>query len=503
MDTIGVIGAGQMGAGIAQVAAHAGYRVLLADVSRDVADRGRAQIGKALDRLVTKDKIARADADAALALIEPVDGVAAMNAGAGLVIEAATEREEIKRRIFAEVGAVLGADAILATNTSSIPITRLAQAAPDAARFVGVHFFNPVPVMGLIELIRGLATSDATVAAVKAFAVRLGKQVVHANDAPGFIVNRVLMPMLNEACFALGEGVAGIRDIDLACQLGLEPPDGTADAGRLHRARHLPGDHPRAVRGDGRSEVSACPAAGQICRSRMGRAKGETGFLRLFGRGTGADAVGVGTDGGQGLVAGPCLATLGHASRIRMQTETDLETSLLGPVLADRSCGDCTVCCTVLKVDTPDFRKPAGLSCIHLTSRGCGIHAVRPSICRTWFCAWRRVARMPDAARPDRSGLLVSLNFVTVPRNCFEGVSINVRALGNSDAIPRDMVAAVLDSLCDQLVAVWFSDGSSKMLMHPEDDVARLVISGDPAPAHLADEVAAWRRRYRVFASGG
>ena len=225
VETIGVIGAGQMGAGIAQVAAQAGYRVLLGDVSRVVADKGRAGIGKALDRLVTKEKIARGDADAALALIEPVEGVAAM-ADCGLVIEAATEREEIKRRIFGDVGAVLGADAILATNTSSIPITRLAQAAPDPARFVGVHFFNPVPVMGLIELIRGLATSDATVAAVEAFAVRLGKQVVHANDAPGFIVNRVLMPMLNEACFALGEGVASVRDIDLACQLGLNHPMG-------------------------------------------------------------------------------------------------------------------------------------------------------------------------------------------------------------------------------------------------------------------------------------
>ena len=225
MDTIGVIGAGQMGAGIAQVSAQAGYRVLLADVSRERAEAGKAGIGKQLDRLVTKEKIARADADAALALIEPVDGAGAF-AEAALVIEAATEREEIKRRIFADVGAVLGPDAILASNTSSIPITRLAQASPDPARFVGVHFFNPVPVMGLIELIRGLATADATVATVEAYARRLGKEVVHANDAPGFIVNRVLMPMLNEVCFALGEGVASVRDIDTACRLGLNHPMG-------------------------------------------------------------------------------------------------------------------------------------------------------------------------------------------------------------------------------------------------------------------------------------
>ena len=225
METVGVIGAGQMGAGIAQVSAQAGYRVLLSDVSRAQAEKGKAGIAKALDRLVAKEKIAADARDAALALIEPVESTDAMGEAA-LVIEAATEREAIKRAIFESVGRVLGPDAILASNTSSIPITRLAQATPDPARFVGVHFFNPVPVMGLIELIRGLATSDATVAAVEAYAERLGKRVVRANDAPGFIVNRVLMPMLNEACFALGEGVATIPDIDAACQLGLNHPMG-------------------------------------------------------------------------------------------------------------------------------------------------------------------------------------------------------------------------------------------------------------------------------------
>jgi Fe-S-cluster containining protein len=186
-----------------------------------------------------------------------------------------------------------------------------------------------------------------------------------------------------------------------------------------------------------------------------------------------------------------------------MRSETDVETMLLGPVLADRACGDCTACCTVLTVDTPDFSKPAGTPCANLCATGCRIHDVRPHICRTWFCAWRRVATMPDAARPDRSGLLVSLNFVHEPQNCFEAVSINVRPLVSSEAIANGMAAAVLDSLCDQLVPVWFSDGSKKMLMHPDDDVARLVISGDPAPADLEDEVAAWRERYSVFASKG
>ena len=225
MDTVGVIGAGQMGAGIAQVSAAAGFHVLLADVSLATAEKGRAVIAKQLDRQVAKEKIDASTRDAILGRIEPVESVSAMG-DCGLVIEAATEREGVKRQIFADVGAVMKADAILASNTSSIPITRLAQAAPDPARFVGVHFFNPVPVMGLIELIRGLATSDETVAAVEAYAERLGKRVVRANDAPGFIVNRVLMPMLNEACFALGEGVATIPDIDAACQLGLNHPMG-------------------------------------------------------------------------------------------------------------------------------------------------------------------------------------------------------------------------------------------------------------------------------------
>ncbi len=197
MKTVGVIGAGQMGAGI----------------------------GKQLARAVEKEKITAADAESALGRITPVGDLAAM-APCELVIEAATEREAIKRQIFETVGKALGGEAILASNTSSIPITRLAQAAPDPARFMGVHFFNPVPVMGLIELIRGLATSDATVGAVEAFGQSLGKRIVHANDAPGFIVNRVLMPMLNEACFALGEGVATIPDIDAACQLGLNHPMG-------------------------------------------------------------------------------------------------------------------------------------------------------------------------------------------------------------------------------------------------------------------------------------
>lgn len=225
MQIIGIIGAGQMGAGIAQVCAGTGHDVMLSDVDLARAEAGKAGIAKGLARLVAKDKLTPADADALVKRITPVAGHEAFGA-CDLVIEAATEREEIKRAIFASVGQHLSAAAILATNTSSIPITRLAQAAPDAARFVGVHFFNPVPVMGLIELIRGLATSAETLAAVEAFGRKLGKEIVHANDAPGFIVNRVLMPLINEAVFALGEGVATMRDIDAGCRLGLNHPMG-------------------------------------------------------------------------------------------------------------------------------------------------------------------------------------------------------------------------------------------------------------------------------------
>lgn len=225
MQVIGVIGAGQMGAGIAQVSAQAGYKVLLADIGIEQAEKGKVGIAKQLSRQVEKQKLAAKDAEAFLDNIEPIADYAPM-AAADLIIEAATEREDVKRAIFAKAGEVLGPNAILASNTSSIPITRLAQAAPDPGRFVGVHFFNPVPIMALIEVIRGLATADDTVKTVEQYALSLGKKVVLANDAPGFIVNRILLPMLNEACFALGEGVANVADIDTAVQLGLNHPMG-------------------------------------------------------------------------------------------------------------------------------------------------------------------------------------------------------------------------------------------------------------------------------------
>lgn len=225
MQTVAVIGAGQMGAGIAQVMAQAGLAVLLADVNLAAAEKGRDKIAKALARLVAKDKIAAADADAIVARITPVADYAPM-AAADLIVEAATEREDIKQKIFAAAGAVLAPHAILASNTSSIPITRMAAASPDPARFIGLHFFNPVPVMNLVEVIPGLATSAATLDAMRALVGRLNKELVLSQDEAGFIVNRVLMPMLNEAAFVLGSGTASIVDIDKACRLGLNHPMG-------------------------------------------------------------------------------------------------------------------------------------------------------------------------------------------------------------------------------------------------------------------------------------
>lgn len=225
MSKIGVIGAGQMGIGIAQIAAQAGLEVLLSDVSLELAQKGAGKIASLLDRAVAKGDIDAAARDRAVGLIVPVAGVEAM-ADAGLVIEAATEREEVKRVIFGSVGKVLAPTAILASNTSSISITRLAQASPDPERFIGMHFFNPVPRMPLLEIIRGLGTSDATVAAACAFGEQTGKAVIVAADRPGFVVNRILLPLLNEAFFAAGEHLASIPDIDAGVKLGLGHPMG-------------------------------------------------------------------------------------------------------------------------------------------------------------------------------------------------------------------------------------------------------------------------------------
>jgi 3-hydroxybutyryl-CoA dehydrogenase len=225
MNIVGIVGAGQMGAGIAQVAAISGMEVLLSDVSIERAEAGKASITKQLDRAVAKEKLDGAARDAAVARIRPVADLRAFSE-AELIIEAATEREEVKRAIFQDVGEILGESAVLASNTSSISITRLAQASPDPARFIGMHFFNPVPLMPLLELIRGLATSDAALSVARAFGEQSGKTTIVAADQPGFVVNRILLPLLNEAFFAAGERLASIPDIDAGIKLGLGHPMG-------------------------------------------------------------------------------------------------------------------------------------------------------------------------------------------------------------------------------------------------------------------------------------
>lgn len=225
MATVAIIGAGLMGSGIAQTAAQFGHDVMVCDVDLAIVEKAKAKIAKGLDRLVSKEKMTGADAEALLSRITPIGDYAPM-ADAEFIIEAATEREDIKLKIFEAAGKVLAANAILASNTSSIPITRMAASSPDPARFIGLHFFNPVPVMKLIEVIPGLATSEDSIARIRTFAESLKKEVVLAGDEPGFVVNRILVPMLNEAIFVLGAGVGSVEDIDKGCQLGLNHPMG-------------------------------------------------------------------------------------------------------------------------------------------------------------------------------------------------------------------------------------------------------------------------------------
>jgi len=222
---LGVIGAGQMGNGIAHVAAQSGISVVMQDVAQSALDKAIAAIAKNMDRQVQKGSLTQADRDAAIARIARTTDAKAF-ADCDLVIEAATENEEVKKKIFAALCPLLRPDALLATNTSSIPITRLAAATDRPGRFVGMHFFNPVPMMKLVEVIRGLATEDATVQAVAALAERMGKTVAYAADYPAFIVNRILLPMINEACFALHEGVGDVASIDAGMKLGCNHPMG-------------------------------------------------------------------------------------------------------------------------------------------------------------------------------------------------------------------------------------------------------------------------------------
>jgi 3-hydroxybutyryl-CoA dehydrogenase len=222
---IGVVGAGQMGNGIAQVAAAAGYQVVLHDVSGAALDRGLATIEKSLGKLVEKGKILPADAEAARGRIVRAPEMSALES-VDLAIEAATENVDLKYKIFESLTKTVKGGSLLATNTSSISITAIAAHTDRPDKVVGMHFMNPVPLMQLVELIRGLATTDETFEAVRAAAVKMGKTTVEGRDMPGFIVNRILMPYINEAVYALYEGIGTVEDIDTAMKLGTNVPMG-------------------------------------------------------------------------------------------------------------------------------------------------------------------------------------------------------------------------------------------------------------------------------------
>jgi 3-hydroxybutyryl-CoA dehydrogenase len=225
IHSVGIIGAGTMGNGIAQVCAVNGIPVVLVDVAQAALDRGLGAVRNNLERLVQKEKMSAADRDAAIGRIRCTTQYDDLK-GLPLVIEAATENPEIKVKILKQLDALLAPEAIIATNTSSISITMLASATQRADRFVAMHFFNPAPVMALVEIVRGLQTSDATHDAVFDLAKRLGKTPISVRNAPGFVVNRILVPMINEAFFVLAEGIAKPEDIDAGMRLGCNQPIG-------------------------------------------------------------------------------------------------------------------------------------------------------------------------------------------------------------------------------------------------------------------------------------
>jgi len=284
IERIGVIGAGQMGAGIAHVAALAGKAVVLTDVDAAAAAKGLAVVRKNLGRQVEKGKVAAEAAEAALARIAVASGLDAL-ADADLVVEAIVENEEVKRGLFSRLDGLLKSGAILASNTSSISITRLAAATKRPESVIGMHFMNPVPVMQLVEVIRGIATSDATTEAVVAAAKEMGKVPVECRDFPGFVSNRVLMPMINEAVFAVFEGVATPEAVDTIMKLGMNHP-----MGPLTLADFIGLDTCLAIlnvlhRGLGDDKYRPCPLLVQMVDAGWVGRKAGRGFYRYSGPG--------------------------------------------------------------------------------------------------------------------------------------------------------------------------------------------------------------------------
>jgi 3-hydroxybutyryl-CoA dehydrogenase len=277
LSHVGIVGAGTMGSGIAQVCATTGIRVTLVDVSEEILSRARAAMEKSLGRLVKKEAITEEESRQALGRIERGASLEGLGE-ADFVIEAVVEDRELKRRIFAELDGLTGKDVILASNTSSISITDIAAATARPDRVIGMHFMNPVPVMNLVEIIRGLATSDETCQTVRDLATTLGKTPVEVQDYPGFVSNRVLMPMINEAVYCLMEGVADREAIDTVMKLGMNHPMGPlalADLIGLDVCLHI---MEVLYRGYGDSKYRPCPLLRKmVAAGRLGRKTG-TGF---------------------------------------------------------------------------------------------------------------------------------------------------------------------------------------------------------------------------------
>ncbi|TXF91695.1 3-hydroxybutyryl-CoA dehydrogenase [Neolewinella aurantiaca] len=282
---ISVIGAGQMGAGIAQVFAAAGHNVSLNDINQAAIDRGIAAIASSLDRIVRKEKITEDDKNATLARIAGYTDLAEGVGKADLVIEAATENVDLKLKIFAQLDSLAPAAAPLATNTSSISITKIAAATKRPEKVIGMHFMNPVPVMKLVEVIRGYATDDATTKLVMDLSRELGKTPTEVNDYPGFVANRILMPMINEAITTLFEGVAGVEEIDTVMKLGMAHP-----MGPLQLADYIGLDTCLAILnvmkdGFGRAHHQPSPLlVNMVMAGKLGRKSGE-GFYDYSGGG--------------------------------------------------------------------------------------------------------------------------------------------------------------------------------------------------------------------------
>ena len=275
IQTVGIIGAGTMGNGIAQACATSGINVVMVDISDAAVQKGIATVAGSLDRLIKKEKITAADKDAALARIQGSSNYEDLKQ-AQLVIEAATENHELKIKILKQVDALVPPEVIIASNTSSISITQLGAVTGRADKFIGMHFFNPVPMMALVEIIRGLQTSDATHDAVKDLALRLGKSPITVKNAPGFVVNRILVPMINEAFFVLAEGLATPEDIDAGMKLGCNHPIGPlalADMVGLDVCLAVMNVYLQEL---GDSKYRACPLLKEyVAAGRLGRKTGQ------------------------------------------------------------------------------------------------------------------------------------------------------------------------------------------------------------------------------------